>query len=182
VLAAIELEKLWNELGQELPFSLLCGYPRTSVSSPEHAEALGEVCQLHSAVVSSPAPAGSPIEISAEFRPDLYAPAAARQLVTDALRGSGRDGKLLSDAQLVVSELATNAVVHAKSSFSVTVRCDDARVHVSVRDASPRMPLVREAGPAALFGRGMRLISTVSSRWGVESTDDGKVVWVDLPT
>jgi anti-sigma regulatory factor (Ser/Thr protein kinase) len=180
VLAAIELEKLWNELGQELPFALLCGYPSTSVSGPEHADALGEVCHLHSAVLNPPARGRPPVELSAEFRPDFDAPAAAREIVAAALRLSGHDDDLLADAQLVVSELATNAVIHANSPFSVSVRCEGSAVHVRVRDESPRLPVVREPGPAALFGRGMRLIATVSSVWGVEPTDGGKVVWADL--
>jgi len=48
--AAIELERLWNELGARLPFTLLCAYPREAVSSPEQAAALEQVCHLHTAV------------------------------------------------------------------------------------------------------------------------------------
>lgn len=51
VLAAIELEKLWNELGRELPFTLLCVYHSESVSGHEHVDALERVCHLHSAIM-----------------------------------------------------------------------------------------------------------------------------------
>ena len=51
VLGAIELETLWHELGRELSFSLFCSYPASSVSGPEHAQALHQVCHLHSAVL-----------------------------------------------------------------------------------------------------------------------------------
>ena len=57
VLAAIELESLWNDLIGSQHFSLLCGYPSASVAGPEHAEALRQICQLHSSVaqrISSP--------------------------------------------------------------------------------------------------------------------------------
>ena len=54
VLAAIELEKLWNELGRELQFSLLCGYHSESVQGDEHAEPLRQVCHLHSSVLHAP--------------------------------------------------------------------------------------------------------------------------------
>ncbi len=50
VSAAIELEALWNELGALLSFSLVCGYPVQSVSGDGHADALHQVCGLHSAI------------------------------------------------------------------------------------------------------------------------------------
>src|SRR5947209_9173769 len=53
VLAAIELEKAWNELSSELPFSLVCAYPSASVEGHEHADALHEVCDLHTSIVGS---------------------------------------------------------------------------------------------------------------------------------
>jgi anti-sigma regulatory factor (Ser/Thr protein kinase) len=180
VLAAIELEKLWNELGDQISFSLLCGYPSTLVSAPEHSEALHEVCHLHSTVLGAAATPDLPRELSADFDPDHDAPARSRRLVADAMRKCRHHRDLLADAQLVASELTTNAVVHARSRFSVTVRCHDGAVRISVRDASSVTPTVREAGPAALFGRGMGLIATLSSGWGVDATRDGKVVWAEL--
>jgi anti-sigma regulatory factor (Ser/Thr protein kinase) len=199
VLAAIELEKLWNELADELPFSLLCGYPSASVATPQHAEALREVCHLHSSVLNGPArgetdgPSESaasiemngraepaPVEMSAEFLAEPDAPAAARRLVADALLERGRNGNLLVDAELVASELATNAVIHAKSLFSLAVRFHDSTLRISVRDGSPVPPIVRDAGPTAIFGRGMRLVDMLCSDWGVDSVGGGKVVWAEL--
>jgi anti-sigma regulatory factor (Ser/Thr protein kinase) len=181
VLGAIELEKLWNELGQELPFSLLCGYPTASVAGSEHAEALGEVCHLHSAVLNAPPAQASPVvRASAEFLPDREAPAAARRLVAEALRACGHAGDVLADAELVVSELATNAIIHARSVFSVDVSCQNATVRISVGDGSSLPPTVRDAGPTAGFGRGMRLVDMLSDAWGVDTTAVGKVVWAEL--
>jgi len=51
VLAAIELEGLWNELQEAHDFALLCAYPRASVEGEQHADALAHVCRLHSAVL-----------------------------------------------------------------------------------------------------------------------------------
>jgi anti-sigma regulatory factor (Ser/Thr protein kinase) len=181
VLAAIELEKLWNELGQELPFSLLCGYPTASVAGSEHAEALGEVCHLHSAVLNAPPAQASPVGgASAEFLPDREAPAGARRLVAETLSACGHNGDLLADAELVVSELATNAIIHAKSTFSVDVSCQNSTVRISVRDGSSLPPTVRDAGPTAGFGRGMRLVDMLSDAWGVDTTATGKVIWAEL--
>lgn len=54
--AAIELEELWNRLGERLPFSLFCAYPNHLVAGDEHADSLASVCHLHSAIVASADP------------------------------------------------------------------------------------------------------------------------------
>ena len=56
VLAAIELEELWNELGRELDFTLLCGYHSESVNGAEHEDALQEIRRLHSSVLQAGRP------------------------------------------------------------------------------------------------------------------------------
>jgi anti-sigma regulatory factor (Ser/Thr protein kinase) len=184
--AAIELEELWNDLGREVQFSLLCAYDQDSVSRPEHEQSLREVCHLHCAVVQ-PARRGVPVssqtaagECSADFSAERDAPRSARHFVTDALVGWGHGGELLEDAKLVVTELATNAVVHAHSPFSVIARAENSRVRVSVRDASPVTPTLCDDDPSALSGRGIRLVAAVSADWGVELTADGKSVWAVL--
>ncbi len=176
---AIELEKLWNELGEQAKFSLLCGYRSTSVCDPRHAEALEQVCHLHSAVLDAP-PAHVPCVVSARFDPDPSAPGGARRLLVDALGGWEPHPDLLSDAQLVVSELASNAVRHARTPFTVTVRCDRAGVEIAVEDTSPAQPVVCDADPDALSGRGLRLIATLAEAWGIEWTAAAKTVWARL--
>ncbi len=177
VLAAIELETLWNELVREHDFSLLCAYRHQAVSGPEHAEALEQVCHLHWSVSHAPRRAD---EVSGRFRAEPGAPDAARRLLVQALRRWGRHGFLLDDARLVLSELATNAVVHARTPFSVVVRCEEAGLRVSVRDFSRMKPVLLETGPAAASGRGLRLVEAVASDWGAELTTDGKTVWAEL--
>lgn len=188
VLAAIELERLWNELGRELEFSLLCAYPRASVSGPEQADALHEVCRLHSSVTPA-APRESPVlreagsaghQVSARFPRARDAPGRARQFVLGALRQWGHDGGLLADAELLLSELATNAVVHARSPFLVVLRSEDSAVHVSVHDASRAVPVRRDVGPWAASGRGLNLVAALAAGWGVEPTAAGKTVWARL--
>ncbi len=106
VLGAIELEKLWNELGRELQFALWCGYHIHSAAGQEHADALHQVCHLHTAVID---------EASAHFRAGPDAPFAARRFVTGLLARRPYAGRVVDDdVQLVVSELATNAVIHAR--------------------------------------------------------------------
>lgn len=57
VTAAVELEALWSRLGQELGISVLCGYPARLASGPDHAAAVREICQLHTAVTGVQPPA-----------------------------------------------------------------------------------------------------------------------------
>jgi anti-sigma regulatory factor (Ser/Thr protein kinase) len=188
VLGAIELEELWNDLGREFQFSLLCAYPSESVSGPEHVDSLQRVCHLHSSVLPAarhdelharnrPSPA---TEVAGQFPAEIDAPRAARHLVSQALRDWGHDDTLLYDVQLVVTELATNVVAHARSPFSVAARMDDSGVRVSVQDASPLRPTMRDGGPTASSGRGLRLVAALASNWGVEVTADGKTVWAEL--
>jgi len=170
--AAIELEKLWNELGQELSFALWCAYHSTSTAGAEHADAVHEVCRLHTAVMD---------EAAVRFRASPDAPFAARHFVTSLLKRRPYGARApVDDAQLVVSELATNSVVHAGTPFSVSVRCDGTAIRISVHDRSPREPIVRAAGPTARSGRGLRLVAAVARDWGVETASDGKTVWAEL--
>jgi anti-sigma regulatory factor (Ser/Thr protein kinase) len=173
VLGAIELEKLWNGLAGELSFSLFCAYHIHSASGEEHAEALHEVCRLHTAVID---------EATARFRAGPDAPFAARRFLAGLL-GRRPYGERVNphDAQLVVSELATNAVIHAGTPFSVGVRCDGSTVRISVQDWSSTQPIVRETNARALSGRGLRLIAMVSRAWGIDYGPDGKTVWAELP-
>jgi MEDS: MEthanogen/methylotroph, DcmR Sensory domain len=56
--AAIEVEAMWNELGGQYPFSLLCAYPAQPVSCAHHLDALIEVCHVHTQVIGGPPEAG----------------------------------------------------------------------------------------------------------------------------
>jgi anti-sigma regulatory factor (Ser/Thr protein kinase) len=172
VLGAIELEKLWNGLAAELSFSLYCAYHIHSAADKEHAEALHEVCRLHTSVID---------DAKARFRAGPDAPLAARRFLAGLLRRRPYGDRVdAHDAELVVSELATNAVIHAGTPFSVGVRYDGSAVRISVQDWSSRQPIIRELRPGALSGRGLRLIAMVSRAWGIDYGPDGKTVWAEL--
>jgi anti-sigma regulatory factor (Ser/Thr protein kinase) len=162
VVAAIELETLWNELAAEVPFALYCGYRSATVAGHDHGEALQRVCGLHTVV-----------ERSWEFPCDLAAPARARRLLTDALESAGHGGRLLADARLVITELAANAVEHARSPFSVSLRDANSTIRIRMRDASPALPELREESSTLSRGRGLRLVSALAAGWGVEPSADG---------
>ena len=103
------------------------------------------------------------------------APAAARHFTVATLDAWGA-GDLTGDAALVVTELAANAILHARSAFTVSLSAHDDLVRISVRDASPLAGGLR-AAPL----HGLAAVDALASRWGVESHGNaGKTVWVDL--
>jgi len=184
VLAAIELETAWNDLARELPFALVCAYRSESVQGHEHAEALHEVCHLHTSVIGSPPSerrsSSAASEACAHFSRERQAPTAARHFVSEVLERWGHSSSLLEEAKLVVSELATNAVVHAGSPFSVAIRTNGSSLRVSVRDASPVRPSLRHDDRLAASGRGLRLVDALAVDWGTEIAAEGKTVWAEL--
>jgi anti-sigma regulatory factor (Ser/Thr protein kinase) len=104
----------------------------------------------------------------------------ARRFVEQALEECGAPDAIY-DAAMLVSELATNAVLHARSEFTVEVICGSASVRISVYDLSAVLPRPRKYGLEATTGRGLRMIATIASDWGVEPRADGKAIWFELP-
>lgn len=104
----------------------------------------------------------------------------ARRFAKDTLLAWGFD-QLLDAAALVVSELATNAVLHARSPFTVRLQVEqDGRLRVEVVDGSVRRPEQRRHSQGATTGRGMGIVAELAEDWGVEPQADGKVVWARL--
>jgi two-component sensor histidine kinase len=83
---------------------------------------------------------------------------------------------------LLVTELVTNAIVHARSPVQVSVAVDDSRVRVAVHDRAPRPPIRRPASEEALNGRGLLLLERLSDRWGFDAGPAGKSVWFEIGT
>jgi anti-sigma regulatory factor (Ser/Thr protein kinase) len=112
------------------------------------------------------------------FAPEASEVFAARRFVTSVLEAWGLD---MEDLQLLVSELATNAVLHARSDFEVTVIRSDRRVRVEVFDQNTRLPTFAAAPPDAYSGRGLMILRGLASAWGVEShSDTGKTIWFEV--
>jgi anti-sigma regulatory factor (Ser/Thr protein kinase) len=103
----------------------------------------------------------------------------ARRFVVAALEALGVAASR-DTAELLVSEVVTNAVVHGGSGVRVTVESADGRVRVSVCDESPEVPVVREPVPEDEHGRGMFLVAKMSNRWGVDPLAVGKCVWFEI--
>lgn len=89
---------------------------------------------------------------------------------------------LTDTAELVASELATNAVLHARcSAYRITVsRPGPGRVRVAVTDRSRVLPRVADPDDDEDHGRGLALVDVLAERWGTDRLNWGKSVWADL--
>lgn len=83
-------------------------------------------------------------------------------------------------ATVVVSELVTNAVRHARTDITVTCSVDDRFLRVEVRDWSPQEPAARAAGVFDEGGRGLMIVDHLAANWGVDVTGTTKVVWAEI--
>lgn len=178
VQAAHDLEMLWNSIGAGRDFALLCGYGSTvvdSVLSDGRAEVVGH----HHAVVTNNSDPG-PGDASRRFEPTLLSAAAARRFTRETLNAWGM-AAVLPEAELVISELATNAAVHTAKRFAIGLtRLGDGRVRAAVADGSKSRPSMRDGAPSATHGRGLRIVSALAEDWGVDDEPFGKTVWVVL--
>ncbi len=103
----------------------------------------------------------------------------ARSVVGRVLTGR-RLAAVADDALLLVSEVVTNAVLHARSDLVLRVHQEGDRLRVSVDDREgTRMPR-RVSGDDGESGWGLKIVDMLARGWGVETTGDGKRVWFDL--
>lgn len=112
--------------------------------------------------------------------PEPASASAARRFTQEVL-SDWQEGDLSEIVALLVSELVTNAVLHAASPVDVALRRRGPAVRVEVADTSPVIPGAREFGDDATTGRGLALIDALSEDWGVDTIpQDGKVVWFEV--
>lgn len=114
----------------------------------------------------------------AQFPVQLSSAHAARGFVRREVAGFSES--MVEATLLLVSELVTNAVLHARSSVSVEVKHLRRGVRVEVTDMSPLPPVLLPRSDTAGGGRGMALVDAVSTRWGVTAIPNGKTVWFEV--
>lgn len=110
------------------------------------------------------------------LNPTLTAAATARRFTADTLHEWGL-ACLVDGVTLAVSELVTNAVMHAQTTMQLTLALADGRLRVAVRDYSPALPVRSDPGPASTGGRGLMLVQALAEAWGVDPHEQGKTVW-----
>ena len=111
--------------------------------------------------------------------PEATSISSARHAVADLLYDVAHvPVMVIEDVLLLVSELVTNAVLHARTEIRVCASVEDAVVSVSVRDRDPHhAPVFARRGADATSGRGILLVHALASDWGVELTEASKLVW-----
>lgn len=175
---AMGLEALWNELAVgPHRFTLLCAYPMPAMDEKEGATFFYDACTHHSAVVDRP---HTPLAAWKRFESEATAIGAARRFVAGTLERWGW-GSLVDDAAVVVSELATNAVLHTGAGFhvSIDVVAGDG-IRVAVHDESPVGPSPRGYSLTSATGRGLRMVDALAASWGTIPLPDRKAVWAEL--
>lgn len=118
----------------------------------------------------SPEPTGG----TRSFPGEATSIAAARRFVAGEL---GDVGERLDAILLLVSELATNSVLHAASAFRLSVRRTSDEVCVEVADEGAGSPSQQPHDVTAPSGRGLQIVEALSDEWGVRDQPPGKVVW-----
>jgi DNA-binding NarL/FixJ family response regulator len=114
-----------------------------------------------------------------DLEQDLRSGSKARRFVAEALeRWDCSDA--LDTVQLLVSEVVTNAVVHAGSRPTVAVILLPEAVRIEVADDNPVALAPRDANDDDESGRGLLLLDSMASRWGVEGSEHGKTVWFEV--
>ncbi len=125
------------------------------------------------------------VEQAVRLSPDPQAPGIARRWLRELLASTGHP-ELIDSATLALSELVTNAVLHARTSITVAVRDEGDDVLIEVADTGSgrlQLGLVENAPEATLttVGNGLQIISALARRWGVRDGaaggGEGKTVW-----
>jgi anti-sigma regulatory factor (Ser/Thr protein kinase) len=110
---------------------------------------------------------------------DVASCSRARRFVEECLALESSD--LRANASLLVSEVVTNAVLHANGSITLEVQQKGGSYRISVRDSSTTFPTEKGYRSDDPTGHGLHIVDCLAAAWGWQRTSTGKVVWFDLP-
>ncbi len=116
---------------------------------------------------------------SIDLPEDTASTSRARRFVGDHLDRWAR-ADLYDDVCLIVTELVSNAVIHARSESRVVLRLGDGVLRIEVTDQGPGTPEPQPASATRPNGRGLMLISAIATAWGIDPATGGKQVWVEV--
>lgn len=114
--------------------------------------------------------------IELEVAPEASTPRSVRRVFAAEFAGCS----YLDDLLLCLSELVTNAVLHAAPPIRIVARAIGGTTRVEVADGSVVAPVRRNVDGRSPSGRGLHLIDQLSSSWGVDVRPDGKTVWFEI--
>jgi anti-sigma regulatory factor (Ser/Thr protein kinase) len=186
--AAIELEARWNDLRRQRELALYCAYSMSSLEQSGDLSAAKQVCDQHSHVIGLSATAATAAQAIPRWVDDssdrVFVPAPevireVRAFVRDVLRSWGEEG-CVAEAEVIVTELASNAVLHARSPFRVSLLLTGAEIKIAVRDASTVPPERVHGHTDRGGGRGISIVAALSDAWASDPENDGKTIWATL--
>jgi anti-anti-sigma factor len=160
---------------------LLCSPPAAVATALRHSAVAHEL-PVHAAFADALAVAAAvpvPQRMHQRLEPTVHAPRAARELVASACAEWGLPETAIA-AEVVASELVTNAVRHAGTSIDVRVTLRDDQLRISVRDGEAGLARRQSPAEADAHGRGLLIVDAVATTWGNVPIGDGKVVWATL--
>lgn len=206
---SLQIELIGSRLAAERDVSVLCAYPASALCGQSDLESI-QRCHTRvvprwtvpsqtaatSSVTDKSVADGSegdlPPQVAAAhpsvsqtkvFPASMPACRAARRFVRRTVQLAGSSEEIADAAELVCSELAANAVRHARSVFTVRVVCGDDGACVSVaNEYSPTRlgPGGEQENFPVRVARGLGIVSALSSNWGVDDNDSSKIVWAEL--
>src|SRR3954447_3885961 len=113
--------------------------------------------------------------------PEPASVASARAYVTEALDTVGIGPATREPAVLLTSELVTNGIIHGRTDVEVQLDITEDAVRVEVIDSGKEgCPVAEDVQPDADHGRGLMIVSRLSSSWGVELSRSRTAVWFEL--
>lgn len=115
----------------------------------------------------------------ADLLPEPRSAPLARAMVRESLHGTDHDD-LVDTLQQCVTELVTNAVLHAGTTIRVELHSGGPGVRLEVHDGSTSVPMLSPHTLTASTGRGLAMVATLSDAWGVEVLAGGKTVWCEV--
>ncbi|MEU3554757.1 SpoIIE family protein phosphatase [Streptomyces fragilis] len=118
--------------------------------------------------------------LTRRFAPRPESVGEARRFVREVLGRAA--GEWCEDAELLVDELVSNAVLHARSAVEVTIRPREDRTEVRVSDERPGLGVMpqQEFHPFTSTGQGLALVQRLATRYGVETGAGRKTVWFEV--
>jgi Histidine kinase-like ATPase domain len=104
----------------------------------------------------------------------------ARRFAARTLSSWGAQ-QLEDDVRVVATELATNALLHARTDFTLGITLDGDLLRLNLADGSAAQPRMRRFDSAeSTTGRGLRMVAELAQAWGVEKDGAGKAVWCEF--
>jgi len=125
---------------------------------------------------------------SARLPIDVRSVSSARSFLRRTLEQYGLQSEFVphaavrsvEDAELMLSELVTNAVRHTRSLLQLEITLDGSTLRVAVVDDAPGVPIRRTSDHGATEGRGLAIVDTLADRWGIAPGAGRKSVWFDV--